>query len=46
VVSEALVRALREHGLTVMTGPFRAHMVVASVNDGPVTMLLDDKKAF
>jgi len=46
VVYEALVRALREHGVTVMTGTFRAHMVVASVNDGPVTMLLDDKKAF
>ena len=45
-MSEALVRALREHGVTVMTGTFRAHMVVASVNDGPVTMLLDDKKAF
>jgi hypothetical protein len=28
------------------TGTFRAHMEVALVNDGPVTLLLDSRKAF
>ena len=45
-VYEALTDALREHGLSVLTGKFQAHMTVESVNDGPVTMLLDSGKAF
>lgn len=32
---------LREHGVTVATGRFGAHMDVALVNDGPVTIVLD-----
>jgi D-tyrosyl-tRNA(Tyr) deacylase len=32
---------LREKGLPVATGVFRAHMEVELVNDGPVTLLLD-----
>ena len=43
---EAVVAALRATGLTVATGVFRAHMDVALVNDGPVTLLLDSRKAF
>jgi D-tyrosyl-tRNA(Tyr) deacylase len=43
---EAVVAALRAAGLTVATGVFRAHMDVALVNDGPVTLLLDSRKAF
>jgi D-tyrosyl-tRNA(Tyr) deacylase len=38
----ALVEALREHGLTVATGVFRAMMDVELVNDGPVTLIWED----
>lgn len=37
---------LRERGLPVGTGVFRAQMDVELVNDGPVTILLDSKKVF
>ena len=40
------VSLLRERGLTVETGVFQAMMKVDSVNDGPVTILLDSKKVF
>ena len=33
-------------GVAVGTGRFRAHMLVALENDGPVTILLDTKKVF
>lgn len=38
---DAVVAALRERGATVATGVFGAMMQVASVNDGPFTVLLD-----
>jgi D-tyrosyl-tRNA(Tyr) deacylase len=37
---------VRGHGLTVETGKFRADMKVDLLNDGPVTLLLDSRKAF
>ena len=37
---------LRGKGLPVATGTFRAMMDVELVNDGPVTILLDSRKAF
>ena len=37
---------LAGHGVPVSTGTFGAHMVVELENDGPVTLLLDSKKAF
>jgi D-tyrosyl-tRNA(Tyr) deacylase len=37
---------LRPSGLAVATGVFRAMMDVALVNRGPVTILLDSRKAF
>jgi D-aminoacyl-tRNA deacylase len=43
---EAVVAALRAAGLPVATGVFRTHMDVALVNDGPVTLLVDSRKAF
>jgi D-tyrosyl-tRNA(Tyr) deacylase len=43
---QAVVSALRERGLTVATGVFRANMLVESVVDGPVTILLDSRKGF
>ena len=38
--------ALRAAGLRVETGIFQTDMQVASVNDGPVTILLDSTKLF
>ena len=38
---DAFAAALRELGVTVETGRFRAEMQVALVNDGPVTLLID-----
>ena len=43
---EAVVRLLRERGIRVETGSFGAHMEVSSINDGPVTLLIDTKKGF
>ena len=40
-VVEQVVSALRARGLEVATGRFGAHMDVALVNDGPVTIVLD-----
>ncbi len=37
---------LRDRGLTVATGVFRAMMEVELVNEGPVTILLDSGKLF
>ena len=41
-----VVRALEAAGLAVRTGTFQAHMAVESVNDGPVTLLLDSTRLF
>jgi D-tyrosyl-tRNA(Tyr) deacylase len=38
---DAFVAALRDTGVPVQTGQFGAHMHVAMVNDGPVTVILD-----
>lgn len=43
---EAFVHAVGARGIQVATGRFRAHMDVALVNDGPVTLLLDSDKLF
>jgi D-tyrosyl-tRNA(Tyr) deacylase len=43
---EAVVAAVRQTGIPVATGTFRAHMAVELVNDGPVTLLVDSTKAF
>ncbi len=43
---EAFVSALRGRIATVETGEFGATMAVASVNDGPVTILLDSTRLF
>jgi D-tyrosyl-tRNA(Tyr) deacylase len=41
---EAVVASLRDAGLTVRTGEFRAMIQVELVNDGPVTILLDSRR--
>jgi D-tyrosyl-tRNA(Tyr) deacylase len=43
---ERVVTLLRERGIPVETGTFRAHMQVSLVNDGPITILLDSRKTF
>jgi len=40
------VRKVRESGLVVAEGVFRAMMDVSLVNQGPVTLLLDSQKQF
>jgi len=42
---EAVADALRAKGLTVEMGRFGAYMKVELVNDGPVTLLLDSRRA-
>jgi D-tyrosyl-tRNA(Tyr) deacylase len=46
VLFDALIAELRAAGVTVETGTYRAHMQVELVNDGPVTILIDSRKAF
>ena len=41
---EAFMTHLREYGVSVSHGEFGADMQVASVNDGPVTLLFDTDK--
>jgi D-aminoacyl-tRNA deacylase len=43
---QQFVAAVQDRGVHVATGRFRAHMDVALVNDGPVTLLLDSRKLF
>ncbi len=43
---ERVVTGLRAAGLEVGTGRFGATMAVALINDGPVTILIDTKRAF
>lgn len=40
-----LAAALQARGVTVETGHFAAHMLVESVNDGPLCILLDSRRA-
>ena len=41
-IYEEFVATLRAAGVPVQTGQFGAHMAVELVNDGPVTMLVED----
>ncbi|MDA7980887.1 MAG: D-aminoacyl-tRNA deacylase [Pirellulales bacterium] len=41
---EYFCQRVRDQGVTVATGRFRAHMDVALVNDGPVTILVDSRR--
>jgi len=43
---DGVVADLRASGVRVETGTYRAHMQVELVNDGPVTILIDSRKAF
>ncbi len=46
ILIEAVVAAARREGAPVVTGRFRATMDVVLVNRGPVTLLVDTKRAF
>ena len=41
---ELVISECRDRGFDVQTGEFGAEMFVESVNDGPVTILLDTKE--
>ena len=43
---QAFLEALSQEGVSVAAGVFQAHMDVASVNDGPFTILLDSRREF
>ena len=43
---EYFVDQLKQQGVRVQTGQFRADMTVDLVNDGPVTILLDSRRNF
>jgi D-aminoacyl-tRNA deacylase len=43
---ERVCAQVRSRGISVQTGRFGADMAVESLNDGPVTLLLDSTKAF
>ena len=43
---ETLTTRLRDTGLVVETGRFGAHMALALVNDGPVTVMMDSRRVF
>lgn len=43
---DALIELLKARGIRVETGEFGGDMKVSSVNEGPVTLLLDSKKGF
>ena len=43
---EYFVDQLKQQGVRVQTGQFRADMAVDLINDGPVTILLDSRKNF
>ena len=43
---EHTINLIRQHRIPVETGAFAAHMHVTSINDGPVTFLLDSAKLF
>ncbi len=45
-IYDQTVQAFKQTGFPVKTGVFRAHMCVSSLNDGPVTILLDSRKLF
>lgn len=43
---EEAAETIRSAGVEVQTGLFAAHMDIDSLNDGPVTLMLDSRKAF
>ncbi|MGH9611729.1 MAG: D-aminoacyl-tRNA deacylase [Bryobacteraceae bacterium] len=44
-IYEYFVQKARASGVTVKTGVFQAHMRVSLINDGPVTLICESKRA-
>ena len=42
-IYEHFTRTLKECGIPVQTGVFQAHMLISIENDGPVTLMLEDR---
>ncbi|KAB3527668.1 D-aminoacyl-tRNA deacylase [Alkaliphilus serpentinus] len=40
------IKLVKSMGIQVETGVFQAHMMVHSINDGPVTIMVDSRKTF
>jgi D-aminoacyl-tRNA deacylase len=40
------IHLIKQYNVKVETGTFAAHMHVTSVNDGPVTFILDSSRTF
>ena len=45
-IYDQAVESFKSTGISIKTGVFQAHMEVASVNNGPVSILLDSRKVF
>ncbi len=45
-VYQKFIQSIKQMGIHTASGTFQAHMDVALVNDGPVTLLLDSSKTF
>jgi D-tyrosyl-tRNA(Tyr) deacylase len=43
---ETVIALARAQGIEVVSGRFRARMVIGLTNEGPVTLLLDSRRAF
>ena len=43
---QRVIALIDQQNIPTATGTFAAHMTVTSINDGPVTFLLDSKKLF
>lgn len=43
---QKFIQSIKQMGIRTASGTFQAHMDVALVNDGPVTLLLDSSKTF
>jgi len=43
---KSFIEECKKLGVNVETGVFQAHMMVHSINDGPVAILIDSKKTF
>jgi len=46
ILYEKTAELIRQQGVNCATGEFAAHMHITSVNDGPVTFLLDSSRLF
>ena len=44
ILYEKMIAAIEEKGVPVETGLFAAHMHIDSINNGPVTLILDSQK--